>query len=247
MRAHGLAVPPAFCITTEVCSRFFADPQHALEGIWEAVREKVGWLEKETKRTFGRGPRPLLVSVRSGAAQSMPGMLDTVLDLGIDDAVQDALAAESAAAFALDTRGRFIRMYRDIVLAGDESVDVPSDPWAQLKGAIEAVFLSWNSPRAVAYRRHHGLDESAGTAVVVQAMVFGNLAHDSGTGVLFSRNPMTGANEPFGEWLTGGQGEDVASGNVDVEPVAALRDEQPVVYEQLMAAAQKLERLVADV
>jgi len=247
MRAHGLAVPPAFCITTEVCSRFFADPQHSLDWIWEAVREKVGWLEKETKRTFGRGPRPLLVSVRSGAAQSMPGMLDTVLDLGIDDAVQDALAAESAATFALDTRGRFIRMYRDIVLAGDESVDVPSDPWAQLKGAIAAVFLSWNSPRAVAYRRHHGLDESAGTAVVVQAMVFGNLARDSGTGVLFSRNPMTGANEHFGEWLPVGQGEDLVSGRVDAKPLAVLRDEQPGVYQELMSAARTLERLSTDV
>jgi pyruvate,orthophosphate dikinase len=247
MRAHGLAVPPAFCITTEVCSRFFADPQQSLDWIWEAVREKVGWLEKETKRTFGRGPRPLLVSVRSGAAQSMPGMLDTVLDLGIDDAVQDALAAESATAFALDTRGRFIRMYRSIVLADDESVDVPSDPWAQLKGAIKAVFLSWNSPRAVAYRRHHGLDESAGTAVVVQAMVFGNLARDSGTGVLFSRNPMTGANEPFGEWLPVGQGEDLVSGRVDAKPLAVLRDEQPGVYQQLMSAARTLERLSTDV
>jgi pyruvate,orthophosphate dikinase len=161
--------------------------------------------------------------------------------------VQDALAAESAAAFALDTRGRFIRMYRDIVLAGDESVDVPSDPWAQLKGAIAAVFLSWNSPRAVAYRRHHGLDESAGTAVVVQAMVFGNLARDSGTGVLFSRNPMTGADEPFGEWLPVGQGEDLVSGRVDAKPLAVLRDEQPGVYQQLMSAARTLERLSTDV
>ena len=125
--------------------------------------------------------------------------------------------------------------------------EVPADPWAQLRGAIEAVFASWNSPRAIAYRAHHGLNDAAGTAVVVQAMVFGNLAHNSGTGVLFSRNPMTGANEPFGEWLAGGQGEDVVSGNVDIEPVAALRDEQPVVYEQLMAAAQTLERLVAEV
>src|SRR3984885_8839421 len=121
MRRQGLPVPPAFCITTEVGAAFFADPEHTIDSIWAQVLDRMTWLERETSRTFGRGPRPLLVSVRSGGAQSMPGMLDTVLDLGIDDAVQDALAAESAAAFALDTRGRFIRMYRDIVLAGDES------------------------------------------------------------------------------------------------------------------------------
>ena len=104
---------------------------------------------------------------------------------------------------------------------------LPVDPWAQLRGAIEAVFASWKSPRAISYRAHNGLDEEAGTAVIVQAMVFGNLARDSGTGVLFSRNPVTGANEPFGEWLANGQGEDVVSGNADVGPIAALHDEQP--------------------
>lgn len=247
MRGNGLPVPPAFCITTEVCAQFFADPRRCVEGIWDDVREKMGRLEKETSRTFGRGPRPLLVSVRSGAAQSMPGMLDTVLDLGINDAVQDALAAASSAEFARDTRCRFVRMYRRIVLGGGQSVEVPGDPWAQLRRAIEAVFSSWNSPRAIAYRRHHGLDKSAGTAVVVQAMVFGNFGHDSGTGVLFSRNPMTGADEPFGEWLPGGQGTDVVAGGVDVEPIAALRDEQPGVYAELMTAARTLERLGADV
>jgi pyruvate, orthophosphate dikinase len=247
MRGHGLPVPPAFCITTEVCAQFFANPEHCLDGVWDAVLERMGWLEKETLRTFGHGPRPLLVSVRSGAAQSMPGMLDTVLDLGIDDAVEEALAMASSVEFASDTRSRFHHMYRRIVLAGDESAQVPADPFTQLRGAIEAVFRSWNSPRAITYRGHHGLDETAGTAVVVQAMVFGNLARDSGTGVLFSRNPMTGADEPFGEWLPGGQGEDVVSGDVDVEPITALRDEQPRVYNELMAAARTLERLDKDV
>jgi pyruvate, orthophosphate dikinase len=247
MRQNGLPVPPAFCITTEVCARFFADPRGCLDDIWGEVRQLMRWLEVETSRTFGRGPRPLLVSVRSGAALSMPGMMDTVLDLGIDDGVEDALAAVAGAEFAGDTRNRFSGMYRRIVLGGDEHAEVPADPWAQLRGAIEAVFASWNSARAITYRAHHGLSDAAGTAVVVQAMVFGNLADNSGTGVLFSRNPMTGANEPFGEWLAGGQGEDVVSGSVDVEPVAALRDEQPVVYEQLMAAAQTLERLVVEV
>jgi pyruvate, orthophosphate dikinase len=247
MRRQGLPVPPAFCITTEVCPRFFENPRRCLDDIWGDVRDKMGWLEGETSRSFGHGPRPLLVSVRSGAAQSMPGMMDTVLDLGIDDAVEDALAGAGSVEFARDTRTRFIDMYRRIVLGGGEDVHVPTDPWAQLRGAIEAVFASWKSPRAISYRAHHGLDDEAGTAVVVQAMVFGNLARDSGTGVLFSRNPITGANEPFGEWLANGQGEDAVSGSVDVQPIAALCDEQPAVYEQLMTAARSLERVGADV
>ncbi|TAM65673.1 pyruvate, phosphate dikinase [Mycobacterium sp.] len=247
MRRHGLPVPPAFCITTEVCARFFADPRRCVDDIWGDVRDKMGWLEAETSRTFGRGPRPLLVSVRSGAALSMPGMMDTVLDLGMDDAVADALAASGSVEFARDTHHRFTDMYRRIVLGGEGDAEVPADPWAQLRGAIEAVFASWNSSRAIKYRAHHGLDDSAGTAVIVQAMVFGNLASDSGTGVLFSRNPITGAKEPFGEWLANGQGEDVVSGTVDVQPVAALRDEQPAVYEQLMTAARSLEGLATDV
>ncbi|MBB3754081.1 pyruvate,orthophosphate dikinase [Mycolicibacterium sp. BK634] len=247
MRREGLPVPPAFCITTEVCGRFLSDAEGCLDDIWSDVQEKMRWLEDETSRTFGRGPRPLLVSVRSGAAQSMPGMMDTVLDLGIDNAVENALADGASAAFARDTRIRFTDMYRRIVLGSDEGAEVPDDPWTQLRRAIEAVFASWNSPRALHYRAHHGLDDSAGTAVIVQAMVFGNLADDSGTGVLFSRNPITGANAPFGEWLAGGQGEDVVSGSVGVEPIAALSAEQPAVYDQLMATARTLERLAADV
>ncbi len=191
--------------------RYFEDPDTTVESIRDEVREKLRWLEAETSRKFGAGPRPLLVSVRSGAALSMPGMLDTVLDLGIDDAVESALAELHSPEFAGDTRQRFRHMYRRIVL-GNEDGAVPDDPFAQLGGAIGAVFSSWNSPRAIAYRKHHGLSEVGGTAVVVQAMVFGNMGLKSGTGVLFSRNPMTGANEPFGEWLAGGQGEDVVSG-----------------------------------
>ncbi|WP_179467981.1 pyruvate, phosphate dikinase [Mycolicibacterium vinylchloridicum] len=247
MRREGLPVPPAFCITTAVCARVFADAGACLDDIWPDVRQNMHRLEDETSRSFGRGPRPLLVSVRSGAAQSMPGMMDTVLDLGIDDAVEDALAHGASVEFARDTRIRFTEMYRRIVLVGDESIEVPADPWAQLRGAVEAVFASWNSPRALHYRSHHGLDGDAGTAVIVQAMVFGNLLCNSGTGVLFSRNPITGANAPFGEWLAGGQGEDVVSGSVDVEPIAALSVEQPAVYEQLMATARTLEHISADV
>ena len=130
---------------------------------------------------------------------------------------------------------------------GGESRSVPADPYTQLRAGIEAVFASWNSPRAVAYRDHYGLDDRGGTAVVVQAMVFGNHGPNSGAGAFFSRNPITGANEPFGEWLPGGQGDDVVSGLVDVEPITALRDEQPAVYDELMDAARTLERLGSDV
>jgi pyruvate,orthophosphate dikinase len=246
MRREGLPVPPAFCITTEVCARYFEEPDATADSIRDEVRAKLRSLEAETSRTFGAGPRPLLVSVRSGAALSMPGMLDTVLDLGIDDAAESALAQLHSPEFATDTRRRFCQMYRRIVL-GDENAEVPDDPFAQLGGAIGAVFRSWNSARAVAYRKHRGLSEIGGTAVVVQAMVFGNMESRSGTGVLFSRNPMTGAGEPFGEWLPGGQGEDVVSGTFDVEPVAALRDEQPAIYDELLRAAGTLERIAKDI
>jgi pyruvate, orthophosphate dikinase len=243
MRRHKLPVPPAFCITTEVGVRYLAEPGPTLDAIWKHVLDGMSWLEAETSRTFGRGPRPMLVSVRSGAIQSMPGMMDTILDLGCNDAVEQALAAPGAAQFARDTRQRFTRMYRRIVGGTDI---VPADPYEQLRAGIEAVFASWNSPRAVAYRSHWGLDDRGGTAAVVQAMVFGNRGSKSGAGVLISRNPITGANEPFGEWLPGGQGDDVVSGSVDVEPITALRDEQPTVYDELMEAARCLERLESD-
>lgn len=246
MRAHGLPVPPAFCITTEVCERFFADPDHALDAVWERVSTAMGWLEQETERSFGHGPAPLLVSVRSSAAQSMPGMLDTVLNLGFTEPAYAALNAAFSDKFAEDTRRRFRETYRRIVLTGGDG-PIPDAAGDQLRGAIQAVFRSWNSPSALTYRRHHNLDDERGPAVVVQAMVFGNLNVSSGTGVLFSRNPMTGADEPFGEWLPGGQGEDVVSGSADCEPVTALREKQPAIYAQLLAAARTLERLNRDV
>lgn len=248
MRRNGLPVPPAFCITTAVCTDWFTNPDHTLDAVVrDSIRERIAWLEHETGRTFGRGPKPLLVSVRSGAAQSMPGMLDTILNLGINDEVEQALAELHTPEFARDTRERFRHMYTRIVGSALPETSVPDDPYHQLRGAINAVFASWSSDRAVAYRNHHRLDPAAGTAVVIQAMVFGNMAHKSGTGVLFSRNPMTGANQPFGEWLPGGQGEDVVSGTFDVEPITALHNEQPKVYADLMAAAVKLEHLATDV
>ena len=246
MRRYGLPVPPAFCIITAVGLRYLADPEAAMDAIWDDVLDRMSWLEAETSRTFGRGPQPLLVSVRSGATQSMPGMMDTILNLGMNDAVERSLAASGTARFAGDTRRRFTGTYRRIVAAGDHAV-VPTDPYAQLRRGIAAVFASWNSPRAVAYRSHYALDDQSGTAVVVQAMVFGNHGPNSGAGAFFSRNPITGTNEPFGEWLPGGQGDDVVSGSVDVEPITALRDEQPVVYDELIGAAHSLERLGSDV
>ena len=246
MRRQNLPVPPAFCITTEVGLSYLSDHAATIDAIWGDVLDGMRWLEAETSRTFGRGPRPLLVSVRSGATHSMPGMMDTILDLGMNDAVEQALAAEGVPEFARDTRRRFTGMYQRIVGArGEESV--PADPYEQLRAGIEAVFASWDSPRAVAYRAHYGLDDRGGTAVVVQAMVFGNRGPNSGAGAFFSRNPITGANEPFGEWLPGGQGDDVVSGLVDVESIAALRDEQPAVYHELTDAARSLERLGSDV
>jgi pyruvate,orthophosphate dikinase len=245
MLRHNLPVPPAFCITTEVGLRYLAEPAATLDAIWDDVLGRMKWLEAETSRTFGRGPRPLLVSVRSGATLSMPGMMDTILNVGLNDPVEQALAASGDEKFARDTRLRFTQMYQRIV--GGESQSVPADPYTQLRAGIEAVFASWNSPRAVAYRDHYGLDDRGGTAVVVQAMVFGNLGPNSGAGAFFSRNPITGVNEPFGEWLPGGQGDDVVSGLVDVEPITALRNEQPAVYDELMDAARTLERLGSDV
>ncbi|OBK96583.1 pyruvate, phosphate dikinase [Mycobacterium asiaticum] len=246
MRAKGLPVPPAFCITTAVCADWFVEPKRAVDHVLrDHARDMMSYLEEQTGRAFGKTSRPLLVSVRSSPVLSMPGMLDTILDLGIDDEVEDALSALHNPGFAADTRRRFRQVYRRIVL-GSDAVIVPDDPWEQLAGAINAVFASWNSDRARTYRSHHGIDDVTGTAVVVQAMVFGNLNGASGTGVLFSRNPMTGADESFGEWLPRAQGEDVVSGTFDVESVITLRDQHPTVYRELEAAAKLLEKLAGD-
>lgn len=248
MRRHNLAIPPAFCITTEVGARYLAQAEQTIDAIWNDVLAAMSRLEAETSRTFGRGSCPLLVSVRSGAPQSMPGMMDTILNLGINDSVEHALAELYGVDFAHDTRRRFTHMYRRIV-AGTTAV--PEDPYIQLRTGIEAVFGSWDSPRAIAYRNHSGLDKHAGqqtgSAVVVQAMVFGNQSARSGAGVLSSRNPITGSSQPFGEWMQGGQGDDVVSGRVDVQPITALHDEQPAVYHQLLHNAHNLERLTREV
>lgn len=246
MRALGLPVPPAFAVTTEGWADFRA--RGALsEEIWLQIRAGVAALERGTGRRFGDTRRPLLVSVRSGAAVSMPGMMDTVLNLGINDEVERALAAETRnPGYAADTHRRFRSQYREIVL-GDPEGAVPLDPWEQLRGAVAAVFRSWDSARAKTYRRSRGVSDDLGTAVTVQAMVFGNLDALSGTGVLFSRNPNTGERTVFGEWLVGGQGEDVVSGRTTPRPLDELAVTMPDVHEQLLAAADLLERDGRDI
>ncbi|MFN7398962.1 MAG: PEP/pyruvate-binding domain-containing protein, partial [Sandaracinobacter sp.] len=198
----GLPVPPAFVITTAACNAYLASGAFPA-GLGEAIDAGIGWLEGHTGRRFGAGPSPLLVSVRSGAVISMPGMMDTVLNLGLCAEAEAALAAETGLAeFARDTRERFEVLFGEIVGAAP-----PTDPRAQLMAAVAAVFASWNSRRARRWRDHQGISHDLGTAVTVQAMVFGNRCARSGTGVLFSRSPLNGAPEPYGEWLPRAQGE----------------------------------------
>lgn len=246
MRGLGLPVPPAFVLTTDAWRDFTA--RGAIAGdIWQAVCDGIATLEHGTGRTFGSTRAPLLVSVRSGAAVSMPGMMDTVLNLGINDGVEQSLAAATGSAdYAADTHRRFRAQYRETVLGAPGGV-VPADPWEQLRGAITAVFRSWDSQRAKAYRRNRGVADDLGTAVTVQAMVFGNLDRDSGTGVLFSRNPNTGDGPAYGEWLIGGQGEDVVSGRTTPRPLADLAAAQPQVHRRLIDAAGLLERDGRDI
>jgi pyruvate, orthophosphate dikinase len=243
MRSLGVAVPPAFVLTTELCARFHETGGELPDDVLAALPAAIAGLERETGRTFGVGPAPLLVSVRSGAPVSMPGMMDTILNLGQSDAIEDALGRSTGdPAFAADTRRRFEEQYAEIV--GEPAPRAPTD---QLLGAIAAVFRSWNSKRAVAYRRDRGLEHVSGTAVTVQAMVFGNLDDRSGTGVLFSRDPLTGDTAPFGEWLPRGQGEDVVSGRHDPLPLTALAEQLPDVHAELLETSARLERDARDV
>ncbi|GAA1271117.1 hypothetical protein GCM10009609_37770 [Pseudonocardia aurantiaca] len=260
MRSLGLRVPPAFVVTTEACAAYFA--VGALpDGLAAELEAGIRLLEAELGRTFGGAERPLLVSVRSGAAISMPGMMDTILNLGCNDIVEAALAAESGdPAFAAEVHRRFTGSYGRLVMgcteelddlpdtaavlaavAADDAGTVPSDPWAQLRAAVAAVFASSRSRRAIAYRKHYGIPDDLGTAVTVQAMVFGNLDDDSGTGVLFTRNPVDGTREPYGEYLPRGQGEDVVSGRVTPQPLTHLAGWNAAVHAELLAAAERLD------
>ncbi|MEE9298726.1 MAG: pyruvate, phosphate dikinase [Acidimicrobiia bacterium] len=238
----GLAVPPGFTISTEACRAYLAGDWP--NGLDDEIRAHVGQIETAVGRRFGGPGNPLLVSVRSGAPVSMPGMMDTILNLGLNDATTDGLASASGNdAFAADCRDRLETMYRDVVGVAD----VPVDPWEQLRGAIEAVFRSWNSERARAYREHEGIPDDLGTAVTVQAMVFGNRGETSASGVVFTRNPATGEPGLYGDIMFKTQGEDVVAGTHTPEPIVVLDERLPTVADELRNHAEILERHYRDV
>jgi pyruvate,orthophosphate dikinase len=240
MRALGIPTPPAAVMTVETC-RAYQSRGSLPPGAWDQLLHEIEAIGGATGRRFGGAARPLILSVRSGAARSMPGMMDTILNVGMTEAVERSLAEETGnAAFAADTRERFEHEFRRIVLGSATSV-VPADPFEQLRLAVLAVLASWNSARARTYREHHGLPHDGGTAVTVQAMVFGNLDHRSGTGVLFSRDPISGERRPFGEWLRRAQGEDVVSGRHTPEPLEQMLVDLPDAHRELLAIAQRLE------
>ena len=290
MARIGIPVPPGFTITTEVCRYYYANGGRYPEGMEEEVKAGITFLEEQTGRRFGDPENPLLVSVRSGAPVSMPGMMDTILNLGLNDRSVEAIAGKIDPRFAYDSYRRLIAMYGNVVLGfkderGDpfdrlmqgfkrekgaatdldlsaedlkELVDrfkayykergqeFPQDPWEQLWGAIGAVFRSWNNERAIAYRRLNRIPDDMGTAVNVQAMVFGNLNERSGTGVAFTRDPATGENVLYGEYLLAAQGEDVVAGIRTPKPIAELEKDMPEVYKQLLEVREKLERHYRD-
>ena len=237
----GLPVPPAFAISTEACNEF-------LGAGWPAtldaeIREHLSTMERRVGRRFGDPADPLLVSVRSGAPVSMPGMMDTILNLGLNDATQAGLAEASGSVdFAADCRRRFDAMYRDVVGVAA----VPDDPWAQLRAATEAVFRSWNSDRAKAYRQRESIPENLGTGSVIQAMVFGNRGTDSGSGVLFTRNPVTGSPGIYGDVIFDAQGEDVVAGTHRAQSLGDLAVRLPAVGAELERHAIALERHHGD-
>lgn len=265
MQALGLPVPPAFVITTRACLAYLETGAFPA-GLEAEVDSCLRWLEGAIGRTFGHGDKRLLLSVRSGSAISMPGMMDTVLNLGIDDQGEGALAAETGMAdFARDTHRRFVELYSAIVLKQPVELDaakapsqwrdelaslgvaLPDTPRQQLMAAIQAVFDSWNTRRAKRYRQHNNIPDDLGTAVTVQAMIFGNLDQRSGTGVLFSRNPLTGENVPYGEYLPRAQGEDVVSGKFTPLPLDAMLEQEPEAHAALLRASALLESTHGDV
>ena len=236
----GLPVPPGFVVTTEACREF-------LRGSWptgldDELPAAMDRLGERVGRRFGDAADPLLVSVRSGAPVSMPGMMDTILNLGLNSATVAGLARVAGSEFAEDCLRRFREGYASVI----GSTDVPDDPWQQLRAAIEAVFKSWNSDRAHAYRSREGIADDLGTAVTVQAMVFGNRGDSSGTGVLFTRNPSTGENVFFGDVLFNAQGEDVVAGTHAPAPIAELDTRLPEVAHELRGHATLLERHLTD-
>ncbi len=284
MVALGVPVPDGFTVTTKACVEAMRADGTWPDGLWEEVCDHVAALERRTGRRLGAGDRPLLVAVRSGAVVSMPGMMDSILNLGMSEPVAVALAAESGdERFAWDSCRRFLQMFGEVVdgvpadvferiisrskldrgarldtdlTAADLRAVVdafraesmtPTDPYEQLRRAIDAVFRSWQNPRARVYRRAHGIADDLGTAVTVQQMVFGNLGDRSATGVAFTRNPATGANELYGEFLPKAQGEDVVAGTRTPQPLAALSGVLPEAFAQLHGTMRALERHYRDV
>lgn len=289
MTSLGMPVPQGFTITTEACIQYYEDNETINDEIQTQIMEYIGKMEKITGKKFGDLENPLLVSVRSGARASMPGMMDTILNLGLNDDVVVAFAKKTGnPRFAYDSYRRFIQMYSDVVMevgkkyfeqliddmkekkgvkldteldAKDLKIlaeqfkaeykakigeDFPTDPKEQLMGAIKAVFRSWNNPRAIYYRRMNDIPGSWGTAVNVQSMVFGNMGQTSGTGVAFTRNPATGENKLYGEFLMNAQGEDVVAGVRTPQPIAQLKEVMPEVYEQFVDICKKLESHYRD-
>ena len=254
MSKIGLPVPPGLIITTEACKSYWEQGAGLLDEIWPDVMAALGRVEGLLGKKLGDTTNPLLVSVRSGAPVSMPGMMDTILNLGLNDTTVEALAkAAGDERFAYDSYRRFIQMFSDVVLdvsvdlfeaklkelrkslgfefdhqipaeelkklvavykqiVKDAGIEFPMEPEKQLRLAVDAVFRSWNTPRANTYRKIHGISSDLGTAVNVQSMVFGNLGDDCGTGVCFTRSPSTGEDKLYGEYLVNAQGEDVVAG-----------------------------------
>ncbi|MDQ1310602.1 MAG: pyruvate, orthophosphate dikinase, partial [Pseudomonadota bacterium] len=293
MTRIGLNVPPGFVITTEACLAYLEDSQRQLpEGAMDEVRAHMRALEQRTGKRFGGSDDPLLVSVRSGSAMSMPGMMDTILNLGLNETTLAALIRRTGnERFGYDAWRRFVQLFgkvalgvpdsafdeqfeavktrvgvkQDVMLGPDELRDIgerflrvvqqhtgrpfPADPYEQLEIAIKAVFNSWMGKRAIDYRREFKITPAManGTAVNVVTMVFGNMGNDSATGVGFTRNPATGENQLYGEYLTNAQGEDVVAGIRTPKPIADLAVEMPAIYTQLVDLRNRLERHYREV
>ncbi|MHB8276426.1 MAG: pyruvate, phosphate dikinase [Candidatus Humimicrobiaceae bacterium] len=285
----GLAVPQGFTITTETCNTYYENGQKYPDGFMEQVKLNMKKLEKAMGLDFGDINDPLLVSVRSGAAVSMPGMMDTILNLGLNDKTVAGLIKKTGnKRFGMDSYRRFIQMFGNVVMEvehaefekaiqhlkdkkgvkfdtdltaddlealvadykkiveKEKAVSFPQDPMEQLKMAINAVFSSWNNKRAITYRNLNDIPHSLGTAVNIQAMVFGNMGDNSGTGVAFTRNPSTGEKKVYGEYLTNAQGEDVVAGIRTPKDLDKLNDEMPAIHKQLMEIFAKLEKHYKD-
>ena len=237
----GLPVPPGFAISTAACRQYLQ--RGWPYGLDAEIGAHIAKLELAVGRGFGDPKNPLLVSVRSGAPVSMPGMMDTVLNLGLNEETAAGMKRlRGNDGFVQACRKRFLESYRDIV--GEEA---PDNPEQQLRGAVEAVFRSWDSPRAQSYRAREGISDDLGTAVIVQTMVFGNLGDDSATGVLFTRNPATGEADLYGDLMFNAQGEDVVAGTHQTEPIAVLDQRMPSIGAELRTYSTTLERHYADV